>query len=136
MILIIPDISPLATINSIKRLVETSIRTFNPFKQDRIEKISIIEVSYHETKTISFHVLICMSTPAAGRRVMKKLNNRFFIDSFITVKEYVNRSWHNDPRKTSKIVDTEHRIGDRRMHRTTVDICDNFACTKQCHLKK
>lgn len=34
-------------------------------------------------------------------------------------KEYVIRSWHNDPRSYKTVVNTENRFGDHRRHRTS-----------------
>jgi hypothetical protein len=83
-----------------------------------IEDIEILLIQDVDSNTLEKHGLVRISPKEVAKRVIKKLNGTIFKGTHITVREYINRSAHNDPRN-ELLPDTtinfkERRASDRR----------------------
>lgn len=115
MILIIPDIPITTTKKHLELFLKPALHSIWSFNRGKILKIHIIEVEY--TNQTAYHGLIYVSTTKLGNKIIKKLNNSLLCNESVVVKEYVNRSWHNDPRKTNLLIKNNFRKRDRRRGR-------------------
>ena len=82
-----------------------------------IEDIEILSIQEMDSNTIEKHGLVRVLSKEVGRRVIKRLDGTIFKQQRITIREYVNRSAHNDPRNTqlgTQIDFKERRMSDRR----------------------
>jgi len=87
--------------------------------QISIEDIVIFWIPNVDASTLEQHGLVWISPKEAGARVIKRLNGSLFKGKSVTVREYINRSADNDPRKNhpdTAINFKEQRISDRRRH--------------------
>lgn len=107
-------------------------------KSGRIEDITIMVLKDTQTNALEFHGLVEIDSDAAAERVIKKLNRKVFNGKNIAVREYYQRSWHNDKRQNAHQWNDElvnKRKGDRRRARLEVvnDISDQFSSNKTFH---
>ena len=82
-----------------------------------IEDIVIFSIQDAATRTFEQYGLVWVSPEKAGARVIKRLNGSLLKETSVTVREYVTRSVHNDPRKNRPDTDItfkDQRISDRR----------------------
>ncbi len=92
-------------------------------KSGQIELIKIQIIKDTRTNSLEYHALVTIDSDAAAERVIKKLNGKAFKGKHIAVREYVYRSWHNDPRIKSDGENTEQyekRQTDRRRNKLEV----------------
>lgn len=54
------------------------------------------------TNTKDLHCLVTIDSEVAAERAIKKLNRKVLNGKHIAVREYVTRSWQNDPRDMSQ----------------------------------
>jgi len=98
-------------------------RVFNKCFLDRpstiikIEYIEILSIQNVDSNTLEKHGLVRIFPKEVGKRAIKRLDGTIFKGNHVTVREYVNRSAHNDPR--NKLPGTtidlkERRASDRR----------------------
>ncbi len=85
-------------------------------KSGRIVKIEILALHDVRLNAHEFHGLVTVEPDSAGFRAIKLLKGRRFKDKLILVRQYVHRSWHNDPRQSHKRfnIHDERRKSDRR----------------------
>lgn len=85
---------------------------------DDIEILSILDVNSY---TLETHGLARIFPNEVGKRVIKRLDGKFFKGKCLEIREYVNRSLDNDPRNKSPSGATtnikERRTSDRRRER-------------------
>jgi len=67
-------------------------------KSGHIDHVKIIVLKDTSTNIKEYHGLVAVDTDAVGKRIIKKLNRQVFKGKHIVVREYHDRSWHNDPR--------------------------------------
>lgn len=93
----------------------------------RIIRAEILLIQNKTTKLFDFHGLIHVDSEAAGKRAIARLKGKLFKKRAIQVKEYIVRSWHNDPRQNEERP-PEHirnmRNKDRRSHQKVEIIRD------------
>ncbi|MGR8997930.1 MAG: hypothetical protein ACU88J_02635 [Gammaproteobacteria bacterium] len=83
-----------------------------------IADIEILSIQDVDSNTLEKHGLVRISPKEVAKRVIKKLDGTIFKGTRVTVREYINRSAHNDPRN-ELLPDTtinfkERRASDRR----------------------
>ncbi len=86
-------------------------------KSGRIVRIEILALRDTRLNAVEFHALVDIEPEKVGFRVLKYLKGKRFKDRLIIVRQYFNRSWHNDPRQNYQTVPAsimERRIADRR----------------------
>ncbi|MDD1622339.1 MAG: hypothetical protein LUQ11_12750 [Methylococcaceae bacterium] len=98
----------------------------------KIIKVEILTLHDTHLNTHEFHGLITIEPDSAGVRAIRLLKGRRFKDKLIIVRQYVHRSWHNDPRQSQKRfdIDVEKRKTDRRRGKyleTIRDISGQFS---------
>ena len=82
-----------------------------------IMNIEILSIQDSNSKTLETHGLIRILPKEKGKRAIKMIDGKIFKGNRITVREYVIRSEHNDPRKKHQITTIdfkEQRCSDRR----------------------
>jgi hypothetical protein len=87
-------------------------------RSGRILRAEIIIMRDKTTKKLEYHGLVHVDSDQAGKRAIKKLNEKPFKNMTIFVREYFNRNRKNDPRSTQKTVPKDiinKRIQDRRI---------------------
>ncbi len=99
-------------------------RVFNKCFLDRpstailLEDIEILSIQDVDSNTLEKHGLVRVSPTEVAIRVIKMLDGTVFKGTHVTVREYINRSAHNDLR--SKLCPgtitgyNERRVSDRR----------------------
>ncbi|MGZ4958003.1 MAG: hypothetical protein ACXV7J_02015 [Methylomonas sp.] len=85
-------------------------------KAGRLVKVEILALHDVRLNVHEFHGLVTVEPDSAGLRAIKLLKGRRFKDKLIIVRQYMHRSWHNDPRQSHKRfnIGDERRIADRR----------------------
>jgi hypothetical protein len=85
-------------------------------KAGHIVKIEILTLHDTLLNVHEFHGLVSVEPDSAGFRAIKLLKGSRFKDKLIVVRQYVQRSWHNDSRQAHKRfnLDVEKRKTDRR----------------------
>ena len=89
-------------------------------KSGQIEDIKFLTLKDTQTNEIEVHALVSVNSDTAAKRVIKKLNKTAFKGKHIAVREYLHRSWHNDPRINMHEWNrelAENRKSDRRGHK-------------------
>jgi len=92
-------------------------------KSGYIELIKIQVIKDTRTNSLEHHALVTIDSDVAAERVIKKLNGKAFKGKHIAVREYVYRSWHNDPRGSmgkENAEQQEKRQIDRRRNKLEV----------------
>ena len=89
-----------------------------PSTKITIEDIEFLSIQDVDSNTLEKHGLVRVSPKEVAKRVIKKLDGTIFKGDYVTVREYINRSAHNDPRN-ELLPDTtmdfkERRASDRR----------------------
>jgi len=82
-----------------------------------IENIETFTIQEVDSNSVDKYGLVRVFPKEVGKRVIKKLDGTFFKKNRITVREYFNRSAHNDPRHVRPGTITnfhEQRTSDRR----------------------
>jgi len=107
-------------------------------KSGEIKKIDILVVRDTQTQALEFHGLVEIEPESAANRVIKKLNRKVFKGKNIAIREYHQRSWHNDPRLNMHEWNEElanKRKGDRRRPRLEVeaDLTSTFSSHDSFH---
>lgn len=103
-------------------------------KSGRIVKIEILALHDIRLNAHEFHGLVTVEPDSAGLRAIKLLKGRRFKDKLIIVRQYVHRSWHNDPRQSHKRfnIGEEQRKADRRRGKyleVISDLSEKFSST-------
>ena len=101
-------------------------------KAGRIVKVEILALHDTRLNVHEFHGLVTIEPDSAAVRAIKILKGHRFKDKLIIVRQYVHRSWHNDPRQNHKRfdIDVEKRKTDRRRGKyleTIKDISGQFS---------
>jgi hypothetical protein len=78
-----------------------------------IEDIEILSIQDIDSNTLEKHGLARVLPKEVAKRVIKKLDGTIFKGIPVTVREYINRSAHNDPRNELHL-DTTIKIKERR----------------------
>lgn len=107
-------------------------------KSGNIESIKILVLRDTQTNTLEFHGLVEIDSDSVAKRVINKLNRKVFKGKNIAVREYHQRSWHNDPRINMHEWNEElvnKRQSDRRRRRLEVetDLTNTFSSNKHFH---
>jgi hypothetical protein len=79
--------------------------------------IEILSIQDSNSKTLETHGLVRINPKEEGKKAIKMIDGAIFKGTRITVREYVIRSEHNDPRKNCQINNIdfkERRCSDRR----------------------
>jgi len=89
-----------------------------PSTKISIADIEILSIQDVDSNTLEKHGLVRVSPKEVAKRVIKKLDGTSLKGTHVTVREYINRSVHNDPRN-ELLPDTtkdfkERRASDRR----------------------
>lgn len=87
------------------------------FQSGRILKAGILISHDKASEKIQFHGYVHIDSEKVGWRAIKKLNGKRFKNRLVIVREYKNRSWHNDRRLDALYVPQEildKRVKDRR----------------------
>ncbi len=80
---------------------------------------------------MEYHALVTIEPDSVGERVIRQLNRKPIVGKRIAVREYMHRSWHNDPRmniKNKSFGTNERRKGERRRG-NKLEVVDNFTAT-------
>lgn len=102
-------------------------------RSGRIIKVEILGLKDTRLNTVEFHALVTVEPDAAGFRALKVLKGRRFKDKLIVIRQYVFRSWQNDPRQRYQTLAPgvlEKRKADRRRSKdleVIKDISDSFS---------
>ena len=109
-------------------------------KSGQIEDIKFVTLIDNKTQEQEIHALVSIDSDAAAKRVIKKLNRKFFKGKHITVREYHHRTWHNDSRINMHEWNEElfdKRSTDRRGKKTKVGggVAVNFSSNKKFNRK-
>lgn len=96
------------------------------FSKGRLVDAKIVKLLNIDNNTKEFHGLVKVDPDHVAEKVIKRLNRKPFKGMRINVREYRNRSWHNDPRlrMSSTMNSLNQRKRDRR--RRNMEIIDNF----------
>jgi hypothetical protein len=92
-------------------------RVFNACIKISIMDIEILSIQDSNSKTLEMHGLIRILPKEKGKEAIKMIDGKIFKGNRITVREYVIRSGHNDPRNKhpgTTINFEERRISERR----------------------
>lgn len=82
-------------------------------KPGRIVGISILELQDKRFKAMEYHGLITVEPDEVAARAIKRLKGQRFKGKLVVVRQYVQRDWHNDPRRNREITVTQ-QLSDRR----------------------
>lgn len=107
-------------------------------KSGHIEQIKILVLKNTQNNILEFHGLVTIDSEQVGKRIIKKLNRKYFKDKPIAVREYHHRTWHNDPRINMHEQNEElvnRRRSDRRRARLEVveDVPTQFSSNQNFH---
>ena len=85
-------------------------------KKGVIESLEIKVLYDNKAKTTEYHGLVIVKPALVANRIIKKLHRKALKGKYIAVREYHDRTWHNDPRLNgpSVIAYPDRRVGDRR----------------------
>jgi len=62
----------------------------------KLEIIGFRDVRFH---SVEFHALVTVEPDSAGFRALKSLKGKRLNNKMVTVRQYFERSWQNDPRQ-------------------------------------
>ncbi len=89
----------------------------------KLEEVKIIGLKDNDLNTEEYHGLLIITPDTAAKRVIDRLNRNPFKGQRITIREYIVRSIHNDPRTKSLVKQMtlkERRRSSRRRHNLVV----------------
>lgn len=84
-------------------------------KRGKIQSILVLTQRNTQTRAVQHHILADIVPDAVAERVIKKLNRKMMIGTYIAVCEYKVRNWHNDPRCNHDYAKAFKRINDKRI---------------------
>ncbi len=115
MIIIIRHIPRNTLIAELDEFVTPALKRFF-FRSGSIVKTEILILRDIRTNKFQYHGLVHLDSQKTGQMVIKKLRGKRFKNRVTIVREYVNRSWHNDKRNYENTSDEikQKRVGDRR----------------------
>lgn len=67
-------------------------------KSGQIAHAQVLALRDKRTNAVEFHGLVFIEPDEIGLRTINRLKKRRFKGRLITIREYHQRSWHNDPR--------------------------------------
>ncbi len=83
-----------------------------------IGKVEILALQDLRLRTLEFHGLVTVEPDQVAIRAIKKLKGCRFKGKHVIVRQYWQRDWHNDPRRsyasTANVKIMERRVHDRR----------------------
>ncbi|MDD1606578.1 MAG: hypothetical protein LUO95_07100 [Methylococcaceae bacterium] len=98
MIIILKNIPAKTKKRDIKNFIDPVAKGNWLKKSGQIKSILFLTQKNIRTNIIQNHVLVEVLPDSVAERVIKKLNRKMLLDSYIAVCEYKIRNWHNDPR--------------------------------------
>lgn len=84
-------------------------------KRGKIQSILVLTQRDTQTRAVHHHILADIVPDAVAERVIKKLNRKMMIGTYIAVCEYKVRNWHNDPRCNHDYAKAFKRVNDKRV---------------------
>jgi hypothetical protein len=91
---------------------------YNPNTKISLKDIEILSIRDVDSNALEKHGLVNVPLNEVGKKLIERLDGATFKGECIAVREYVNRSAHNDPRNghsTDTTIDfKERRASDRR----------------------
>ncbi len=84
--------------NDIVNLLAPILKGIVYQKSGQIEDIKFLTLVDNKTHEQEIHALVSIDSDSAAKRVIKKLNRKYFKGKPISVREYHHRTWHKDPR--------------------------------------
>ncbi len=67
-------------------------------KKGELQNIKILILKDQEKESVEFHALVSVEPDPVGQRIIKNLNGKVLLGKPVVVREYMIRSWQNDPR--------------------------------------
>ncbi len=133
MIIFIRKIPTDTRIADIVNFVEPAINGGFFRRAGTITKVDIIGFRDTRFHSVEFHALVTIEPDSAGFRALKILKGKRLNNRLVTVRQYFERSWQNDPRQNYDPLPpdiAEKRQADRRRGKyleKLTDITDHFS---------
>ncbi len=123
MLIILKNIPANANNIKIEEFIRPAVKGGLFSKSGYIKNISIIVKKDIKTHITKHHGVVTIEPDFVAKRTIKKLNGKRMNGRCVAITEYVNRSWHNDPRM-NPIVKKYHdnRKHDRRCQSVYVEL--------------
>lgn len=129
MIIFLRHIPENATKEDILLFLKPSIKGGLFQKSGQVFNIEILILRDKETSETEFHALVTINPEKTAQRVIKQLNRKSLLGKRINLREYIDRTWHNDHRfnNLNTSVDVkERRIKDRRRG-SKLEVINNYS---------
>ena len=101
----------------IARFIEPAINRRFSFRKNRIGRVEILRLHDKNINTVEYHGLVTIEPDSLALRAILKLNRKPINGKHIAVRQYHNRSLHNDSRMKKSplpLKNKDRRLADRR----------------------
>lgn len=133
MIIFIRKISANTKLSELIDFVEPAVKGGLFRKGGVIKGAKILALKDTRLRTVEYHGLVNVEPEKEALRAIKKLKGQRFKGKFVVIRQYYQRSWHNDKRQGQQGLDNiERRMTDRRRGKELEiieDISSRFSST-------
>lgn len=133
MIIFVRKISANTKLSELIDFVEPAVKGGLFRKGGVIKGAKILALKDTRLRTVEYHGLVTVEPEKEALRAIKKLKGKRFKGKFVVVRQYYQRSWHNDKRQSQQSLDNiERRMTDRRRGKeleVIEDISSRFSST-------